>query len=349
MATTLKAKEPRERRSKRKKFITYENGIDAYYETVEEKYLAESNEASRSFTELATGINSKRLCTVKITGIREGGKHRLCALATYRSKESPSDEPVQVIIPYDEFADMTDEELLKANIFSRKIYMERQIGNVVDIIPTGFDREYGEVYFIGSRLAAMKKKAWEYWFALEAGTGAYKFKVGSLISARINFVGEKNVFIEIFGVTSKVRDADLAYVWVEDARERFKKGDTVLTRITSLNRQEDDGKGGFHVSYTASIKAAQKDPHETAATLIHKGDLGMGRIVRNVSYKDGNGFVIVRPVDREIDVYCSYPGEDEGIFSFKNGSEVIFRYAQPRLDNDGRWRIFGNMRHVIKY
>ena len=340
---TIKAPAPRSRR--RKKFAKI--GKDVYYETPEEKYAAEQDSASRSFVDLATAILPKRPYPVKVTSTRILGKHGLCAIALYKSKDGPEDEPVQVVIPYQEFTNYTDEDLEEMRIKSKNIYLKNHLNTTVDIIPTAFERSHGEVFFLGSRVKAMKKKAWDYWFAREAGTQNFRFNEGSIISARILSVHKLGANIEIFGVESHVPIEELTYVWKEDATEFIKAGSNMLARITSLERSYSGGDD-FSVSFTASIKAASKDPHETAAALIKTGDRTLGTIVKNVQYENGGGYVLVEPFDRDINVHCPYPGEYDENFPFKKGSTVEIKYQKP-VFTDGRWRLFGNMKHLVKY
>ena len=93
------------------------------------------------------------------------------------------------------------------HIASRKIYLKKQQGKIIDFIPTGA-RQMGEnTYFYGSRVQAMKDLSWEFWFSYLKGTSKYWFNVGSVIYGTASLTDVPPNFITIklmFSYTPKI-------------------------------------------------------------------------------------------------------------------------------------------------
>ena len=341
------------RRFRRHKSISLREGAeDIFYASAQEKYEAEKGgAASRSFTELATGIKPRRILQAKITGYRDRGEEGPSAIAMYVSKEAPSDRPVTVIIPYRDFTQYGPEDLARMHIASRKIYLKKQQGKIIDFIPTGA-RQMGEnTYFYGSRVQAMKDLSWEFWFSYLKGTSKYRFNVGSVIYGRVVDVFEAGIRVDIYGAEQTVPRKELAWYWITDAREEFEVGQQIPLMITKLTRSGGkDREDPFFLQYECSARLATRDPHIDAAQLISAGDYTIGTIIRNVPAKEGGkGYVLVRPLDMKIDVHCPYPGEGEENFPFQQGSVVEIKYAAPKKTDAGRARINAKMKHLVRY
>lgn len=340
------------RKFRRHKTLALREGAeDIFYPTAEEKYAAERGTgASRSFTELATGIKPRRIYQAKITGYRDRGDEGPSVIAMYVSKEAPEDRPVTVVIPFKEFTDYTMEDLARMHIASKKIFLKKQQGMIIDFIPTGAKENGENTYFYGSRRQAMRDLAWEYWFSYLKGTSRYRFNVGSTIYGRIVDVFPIGIRVDIYGAEQTVPRKELAWYWISDAREEFTVGQNIPLRITKLERSGGETKeDDYSLYYECSARLAVRDPHLDASELITAGDYTIGTIIKNVWGNGGKGHVLVRPLDTKIDVHCPYPGEGEENFPFREGSIVEIKYANPKKTEDGRPRINAKMKHLVKY
>lgn len=336
-----------------KTFALREGAEDVFYPTAEEKYEAERGSgASRSFIELATGIKPRRIYQAKITGYRDRGETGPSAIALFVSKEAPDDMPVTVVIPYKEFTEFSVQDLANMKIASKKIYLKNQMGKVIDFIPIGAKEMGEDTYFYGSRVQAVKDKAWEYWFSYIKGTTKYRFNVGSIIYGKVVDVFPKGIRVDICGAEQIVPRSELTWYWTTDPREEFEIGQDIPLKITKLERSGGKSKGDdYSLYYECSARLATRDPHEIAAKYIMAGDYTQGTVMVNVPPKDGKtgGHVLVRPLDTKIDVHCPYPGEGDENFPFQTGSIVEIKYANPKVDDSGRIRINAKMKHLVKY
>lgn len=335
-----------------KTFAFREGSEDIFYATAEEKYEAEKGkQASRSFTELATGIKPRRIYQGKITGYRDRGEEGPSAIVMYVSKDAPQDKPVMVVIPYGEFTDYTAEDLAAMKIPSRKVYLKKQLGQIVDFIPLGAKPMGDNTYFYGSRKQAMRDEAWEFWFSYKKNTPNYRFNVGSIIYGRVVDVFSKGIRVDVHGKEATIKRSELAWHWVTDPEEEFEVGQAVPLKITKLKRKGGQSKeDDYSLHFECSVRLATRDPHLDALELIRAGDATTGKIIKNrMVPQTGKGFVLVRPTHSDIDVHCPYPGEGEENFPFREGSIVEIKYAVPKTTEDGRPRINAKMKHLLKY
>ena len=335
-----------------KTFALREDAEDIFYPTVEEKYEAEAGEqASRSFTELATGILPRRVCQAKVTGYREHGEMGPSVIARFVSKDAPGDDPVMVVIPYKEYTEYSLADLANMHFASKKIYLKNQQGRTISFIPTGAKEAGDSTFFYGSRVQALRDMAWDFWFSYIKGSTRYRYREGSIVPARIVDVFDKGIRIDVYGVETVIYLSELSWVWITDARDEFEPGEQVMVKIKRLERSGGHEKTDpYSIRFEASVKEATKDPHIAAADLIMAGDYTRGKIVKNVpNERIGGGHVLVRPDDMKIDVHCPYPKEGDENFAFREGSIVEIKYAAPKFDDNGRVRINAKMKHLHRY
>lgn len=155
------------------------------------------------------------------------------------------------------------------------------------------------------------------------------FAEGVIAEARIVCSTRAGIFVEVFGVETYIRSAELSYQRIQDATVNFPVGDYVLVKILSFKVGED-GK----VELSASVKQAQENPYKKAMVRYQEGDKYIG----TVSMVDEHGVFVA--LDGGVDVLCQFPKRGTRP---TRGTMVTVRITTK---NEEMNRIFGTITHI---
>lgn len=316
------------------------DGSSVFRQDVETKYKEELEEVSETMQKLLAVKQKGRYLTTKVIGVRRHPKLGLCALCTY----GEGFEIYQILIPFEKFTSMTDEDLEKIRV-DRYKYLERRLDTTIDVVLEGYE-EIGNTYiFYGNRIKAMKMVRYEYWHSTER-RGSQKhlaFNIGSLLEARIVGVYPKTgVAVEIYGVETLIPYKEISYLRIRQDLKSLglRRGGVVTVRITNLYRDENDP---FNVKVQASIKRAGPDPRMIAFDMVEVGDRMRGEVTLiQANKKNLEKSLIFIALENNGEAVCER-FETETV---KVGDKVSVTIAVKKVTQKGEPIIKVNISHV---
>lgn len=266
-----------------------------------------------------------------------GGRYQLIVFAVAKYKD------VKVYIPSNLFlenADAIDEDLLLET-------MQKRIGSEIDFVTMHIDEEDDSpMKYLASRVTAMRIKRQKFWFGKKYGNGGdiYRINKDDIVEARVTATALKGITVEVFGAETRIPASELAYEYVPDARTKFKQGDRIKVRITSVERDTsaestNPRTGNFNVRFNASVKQTKDDPRQVYFDEYEIDQTCRG-IVTRVDDENGELKFFVN-VEGEIDVLCWMK---EGVILLpEEGDTVSIRIARKYEENK---RFTGTITHV---
>lgn len=298
----------------------------------EEPQKKEMSATQIAAADLLNAKTQNQPLTMHVTGIepiktKEGGGTEMMPVCMYHGWK--------IVIPRSEF--MTTASLVtveSADELTNRIY--RYNGAEIDIIPLAFMVD--DQVCVASRKKAMEVKMRDFWFKKEGKE--YILQPGRKVEARVVNVVRGAVFIEVFGVETGVRAAEVAYYRIDNCRKKYKAGDKVFVIIKEVERDEELQS----IKFEASIKEAQSDPRQTAFQRYVRGGVYDGVVTMintNPEKTDRSGAFVRLGKDEEdrIDVYCRYPKGVNPLI----GDRVSVGINDKDLAN---LRIWGNILHI---
>lgn len=268
-----------------------------------------------SWPEIYSAFQNKTILQVEAKGVRNHpvqGKEIPCVQVHY--------DNVTGIIPANESGlngfpqDPAEIEMLP-DLDKRKILRSlenRIVGLPVWILILAVDKE--NEFFLASRKRALEIMASHTWNRL---------KEGEIIAGTVREVYPKSAVIDIGGIETKVGASEIAWGWVEDARNILERGKTYQVKVLSVDPEQE------HVE--VSLKQAQPSPWPECAKRYVKGGIYSGTVSGVI---DKGVFVNLEP---GVDIFVHHPK----FTRVKKGDKV--RVLVHRVDVE-KQRIYGSFR-----
>lgn len=268
-----------------------------------------------SWPEIYSAFQNKTILQVEAKGVRNHavqGKEIPCVQVHY--------DNVTGIIPANESGlngfpqDPAEIEMLP-DLDKRKILRSlenRIVGLPVWILILAVDKE--NEFFLASRKRALEIMASHTWDRL---------KEGEIVPGTVREVYPKSAVIDIGGIETKVGASEIAWGWVEDARNILERGKTYQVKVLSVDPEQE------HVE--VSLKQAQPSPWPECAKRYVKGGIYSGTVSGVI---DKGVFVNLEP---GVDIFVHHPK----FTRVKKGDKV--RVLIHRVDIESQ-RIYGNFR-----
>jgi len=227
---------------------------------------------------LTAARNARRILTARVDAIETDGD-ALPRVVFYVGE-------VKVMIPFDQMGlDLDPEEISQREA---RMLINFMMGAKIDYMVRGVDMEAKIV--AASRRDAMLVRQRTILNARGINR-EYRIEEGMRVMARVVYVSQYGVRVEIYGFEVYIRIGDISNLWVKDVREVIHVGEERPVEITGLTRDED----GRVVFMRASMRAAEDIPHLE----LREGNTYTGHI---------NGFsetaYFVRVVGVPTDVRC---------------------------------------------
>lgn len=193
--------------------------------------------------------------------------------------------PYQVIIRSDSFADVDYDAMLEKYRQSNpnltmgevvRTYLTTRMGAEVDFVVSNIpEGNLTDSHIVGgNRIEAMQFKRIRFWYGTNTD-GSYRISEGDKAEARIISVARGGVRIEIYGVESYIPSRELSWNMIQDAASKYKPGDTILVKITKIERSSDDS---YHVFFESSAKKAEADRRVEAMSAFQEGGTYLGTV-----------------------------------------------------------------------
>ena len=147
------------------------------------------------------------------------------------------------------------------------------INYVITNIPKD-EQNSTNLFVAGSRLKANRRNRIHYWFG-RTNDGQDFMKIGDKSEALVVSSSRAGIRVEVFGVETYITARELTWSLVQDARDLFVVGDKVTVMITDIDRNIEKD---YSVSFSASVKAALKDPREEGMSMFVPNGLYTGII-----------------------------------------------------------------------
>jgi small subunit ribosomal protein S1 len=268
-----------------------------------------------SWPEIYSAFQNKTILQVEAKGIRNHavqGKEIPCVQVHY--------DNVTGIIPANESGlngfpqDPAEIEMLP-DLDKRKILRSlenRIVGLPVWILILAVDKE--NEFFLASRKRALEIMATHTWERLQEG---------EIVPGTVREVYPKSAVIDIGGIETRVGASEIAWGWVEDARNILERGKTYQVKVLSVDPEQE------HVE--VSLKQAQPSPWPECAKRYVKGGIYSGTVSGVI---DKGVFVNLEP---GVDIFVHHPK----FTRVKKGDKV--RVLIHRVDIESQ-RIYGNFR-----
>lgn len=282
---------------------------------VTEGYDGEIVSQEDSWPKIYSAFQNRTILQVEAKGVRNHaiqGKEMPCVQVHF--------DNVTGIIPANESGlngfpqDPAEIEKL-SNIEKRQILRSlesRIVGLPVWILILAVDRENS--IFLASRQRALEIMASHTWDRL---------KEGDIIPGTIREVYPKGAVVDIGGIETKVGAAEIAWGWVEDARNILERGKTYEVKVLSVDKENNQVK--------ISLKQAQSSPWPDCARRYVQGGVYSGTVSGII---DKGVFVNLEP---GIDIFVHHPK----FTRVKKGDKVKVFIRRVDVENQ---RIYGNIR-----
>lgn len=268
-----------------------------------------------SWPEIYSAFQNKTILQVEAKGVRNHavqGKEIPCVQVHY--------DNVTGIIPANESGlngfpqDPAEIEMLP-DLDKRKILRSlenRIVGLPVWILILAVDKE--NEFFLASRKRALEIMASHTWDRLQEG---------EIVPGTVREVYPKSAVVDIGGIETRVGASEIAWGWVEDARNILERGKTYQVKVLSVDPEQE------HVE--VSLKQAQPSPWPECAKRYVKGGIYSGTVSGVI---DKGVFVNLEP---GVDIFVHHPK----FTRVKKGDKV--RVLIHRVDIESQ-RIYGNFR-----
>lgn len=112
--------------------------------------------------------------------------------------------------------------------------LNRMMGAEIDFVVRGITGTGEERAAVASRRAAMMRLRRRYYLT-DGTTGKPMVYPGRIVEARVIAVSQLSVRVEIFGVETSIRNWELSWGYMGDARDLYYVGDSVQVRVTSVS------------------------------------------------------------------------------------------------------------------
>jgi len=327
------------KKTKPKQYV--DGGNKVFTQDVETKFESELKNIDPAMQRLITASQNHTYLTAKVSGKRYDDQLGECALCFY-GDETKGEKTYQVLIPWEKFANETDEYLEQIRI-NKSIYIERRIGSTIDFIPDDYVKDGNEFMFTGNRLEAMALSCYEHWFATNKGTDQLAFNVGSYIEARV--VGKfpkAGIRVELFGVETTIPVEELSWTRIDKdlSSLQIDVGDNIVICITKLKR--DNNKKT--VEFEASLKKTMPDPRIAAFDRAKVGDTMHGTI-SNILFREDDisksrVFILL---DGGGEAMCARFDYDK----LRIGKKVSVRIGNKYISDEGEPRLEAIIKHVF--
>lgn len=327
------------RKTRAKKYV--EDGNDVFYQEVESKYASEREQIDPAIERLIYAFQHTTYLTARVSGIRFDPDYGHCVLCFY-GDEQAGETVYQVLIPWEMFTDVTEEELERLRIAPR-VYLSRRIGSMIDFVPEEYFKRDDTFIFVGNRLKAMFLTCYEHWFATNRGDNSLRFNVGSHVEARI--VGKyprMGIRVELFGVETNIRLDELSWTRIDPDLSTFRPevGDNIVVCITKLKRNPQTRE----VSFEASVKKTMPDPRLAAFERLSVGD-EMHGVVTNILFREDDinkSRVFIR-LDGGGEAMCARIDH----YNIREGNRVALRIGNKYVSDSGEPRLEAFITHVF--
>jgi ribosomal protein S1 len=282
---------------------------------ITEGYDGEIISQEDSWPAIYSAFQNKTILQVEAKGVRSHvikGKEMPCIQVHY--------DNVTGIIPANESGlngfpqDPAEIEMLP-DLDKRKILRSlenRIVGLPVWILILAVDKE--NEFFLASRKRALEIMASHTWDRLQEG---------EIVPGTVREVYPKSAVVDIGGIETRVGASEIAWGWVEDARNILERGKTYQVKVLSVDPEQE------HVE--VSLKQAQPSPWPECAKRYVKGGIYSGTVSGVI---DKGVFVNLEP---GVDIFVHHPK----FTRVKKGDKV--RVLIHRVDIESQ-RIYGNFR-----
>lgn len=217
-------------------------------------------------------------------------------------------------------------------------YIRAMKGATIDVIIEGINIE--ESIAIGNRKKAMEyKRELCYFRTGKSGMSMMEraFRDENFVQARVVTVKQKQVFVDLMGLTVEIYARDVVHVFTEDLHKVISVGDIVPVKIKRLAIDRENKLIDTYVS----IKDATENRTVKNMKYYTTGSEYLG-IVTNIR----NGYYVqIGSGDLCVDVFCKNYNTPDGIAPRK-GDKVSVVIAFKDLDNS---RLFGHINEVVSH
>ena len=202
----------------------------------------------------------------------------------------------KVIIPFNELipedripSEYRGDERSKLNFML--LMINWRINSEISFIVKGVD-ENARIA-VASRLEAMTQERYTYFWRRGRQNGAYAISEGSRAEARVQYVLQRVMCVEIHGLEVVLRSEDVSYIHLNDLRSAYTPGDLVPVKFVRLRR--DTQNGARILDASINIKDAQPNPNELYYDMFPIGS----RVPARVTHVDENGIYVMLANTRE--------------------------------------------------
>jgi len=120
--------------------------------------------------------------------------------------------------------------------------LNRMMGAEIDFVVRGIAGSGKERVAVASRKSAMLRLRRRYYF-LNTSNGKPQVYPDRVVEARVTAVSQMAIRVEVFGVETSIRNRDLSWGYLGDARDRYSVGDIVQVRVTRVNGDSPESLG----------------------------------------------------------------------------------------------------------
>lgn len=235
---------------------------------------------------------------------------------------------MRVIIPAAELVNLDQIQVDEDTTIEREAnaVLNGMLDAEIEFVPKGISAADGII--TGSRREAMEKQAKRFYLT-PAISGQPLIIENGLAEGKIIRVTTHTVTVELFGVDTVIVGEELSWSWLNDAREVYHVGETVVVRVLKIDIQ------GSEIVVTASIRMTEKDPYIDLEKKLQIRRNYVGEI-----QSPGNRFIRVK-LDN-LDCMCPYPDWMDAVIP---GTKVSVKVVSINPDLH---RIRGSITRVIK-
>ena len=148
------------------------------------------------------------------------------------------------------------------------------LGAEVEFVVTGLNEK--ERACVASRSKAMMRMRRSYYNLTNRDGSPRQPQIypGRIVQAPIIAVGERSIWVSIFGVDVNILSDNLAWEQIYDVRKKYSVGDRVRVRVLEVNGVDNLSR----LTVAADIKSLYRDPTVKALARIREGIAGNGQM-----------------------------------------------------------------------
>lgn len=215
--------------------------------------------AKMEWRQIRRSVNNSRVYTGTVMGVEKTANSSEVALVAYNDH--------QILIPVQEMFLVPEDDPLLTSYDSLREMVRRMLGAEVEFMIRGVDED--SKLIVGSRRAAMEKKAEQFYFGEEPA-----IVEGRIAQARIVAVGRQWLRLEVFGVETYIRFSELDWQWFAESWDKYSVGDRILVRVNSIRGETPDA-----LKISVDAKSVKENPDLERLSKISLQGRYLGKVV----------------------------------------------------------------------